>query len=62
MTRHKTRPQRSQRDFTSLAEADFQPTKTAPAWPVLRMRAVCSGRSRNNGVATAFDSQHAPEG
>ena len=32
----------------------FQPTKTAPARPVLRM-AVCSGRSRNNGVATALD-------
>ncbi len=34
-----------------LAEADFQPTKRAPARPVLRTRAVCSGPSRNNGAA-----------
>jgi hypothetical protein len=33
--------------------------KTAPAPPVLRMRAVRSARSRNNGAATAFDRQHA---
>jgi hypothetical protein len=45
--------------FGPLAEADFQPTKTAPARPILSMRAGRSGRSRNNGAATAFDRQHA---
>jgi hypothetical protein len=35
--------------------------KRRPAPPVLHMRAVGSGRSRNNGVATAFDGQHAAE-
>jgi hypothetical protein len=35
--------------------------KGRPARPVLHMRAVCSGRSRNNGVVTAFDRQRAAE-